>query len=299
MGQYSSYYLYQKYENIGNQGWLPAYPNIYSVDGGGTKSPVIKVEDDPACGYVPPELYRWVNLDPTTDYYCEYCGDKVTGTYGESGETFMTSCNTSTTLVATDMPVTGLTYAKVGECVTAIGDMAFYSRGVMAGVSIPSTVTSIGASAFTNCDSLTDCILPDSVTSIGSGAFKDCISLSNFVLWDSVTTFGSESTFENCDSLISINIPTGLTSIPDACFKSCGALSEITIPSGITSIGINAFYGCGGLLSITLKGTTPPTLETGAFDYTNDCPIYVPTSAVDTYKAAWSSYSSRIRAITT
>lgn len=298
MGQYTSYYLYQKYEKIGNQDWLPAYPNIYSVDGDGTMPYSARTEDDPACGYVPPELYRWVNLDPTTDYYCEYCGDKVTGTYGESGETFMTSCNTSTTLVAIDMPVTGLTYAKVGECVTEIGDSAFSSRGVLAGVSIPSTVTSIGASAFTNCDSLIDCILPDSVTSIGAGAFRDCISLANFVLWDTVTTIG-DSAFRNCDSLISINIPTGLTSIPSYCFESCGALSEVTIPTGVTSIGDDAFRYCGGLIGITVKATTPPTLGSNALDNTNDCPIYVPTSAVDTYKASWSSYSSRIQAITT
>ena len=296
MGQHSSYYLYQKYAKYGSQDWLPVYPYAYSIDAEGTMPLVIKLENDTACGYVPPELYRWINLDPATDYYCEYCGIKASGTYGTSGDTFIVNCNTSTTLVSSDLPYTGITYVNVGECVTEIGNNAFKSNATLSGVSIPSTVTSIGTSAFTNCQGLIDCILPDSVTSIGSGAFKDCISLSNFVLWDSVTTLGRESTFENCDSLISINIPTGLTSIPDACFKSCGALSEITIPSGITSIGINAFYGCGGLLSITLKGTTPPTLETGAFDHTNECPIYVPCDCVDIYKNAWSNsyYTGRI-----
>jgi hypothetical protein len=35
------------------------------------------------------------------------------------------------------------------------------------------------------------------------------------------------------------------------------------------------------------------------FDSTNNCPIYVPSGSVNTYKAAdgWSNYASRIKAI--
>lgn len=305
MSQYTSYYLYQKFEKRGDQDWLPVYPNVYSADGDGTMPPVIKQEDDSACGYTPPAepQYRWVNLDPSVDYYCLDCGTdgvKISGTYGESGETFSVNCDSSTTLTSADTAAySGMTYAKIGNCVTEIGDLVFFAKSGLSGVSIPSIVTTIGASAFTNSNALIDCALPSSITSIGGTAFANCTSLSNIVLWDSITSIGNYA-FYNCDSIISINIPTGLTSISDFCFRDCGALSEITIPIGITNIGAGAFYGCTGLISITCLATTPPTLGDAAFTNTNDCPIYVPASAVDTYKAAsgWSSYSSRIRAIT-
>ena len=73
--QYTSYYLYQKYEKRGDQDWLPCYPNIFSVDGEGTMPLVIKTENDPECGYTPPTepIYRWYNIPITTDYVCDTC----------------------------------------------------------------------------------------------------------------------------------------------------------------------------------------------------------------------------------
>lgn len=75
MNQYNSYYLYQKYEKRGNQDWLPCYPNIFSVDGDGTMPLVLKQENDQACGYIPSgeTMYRWVNMDITTNWVCEDC----------------------------------------------------------------------------------------------------------------------------------------------------------------------------------------------------------------------------------
>ena len=75
MGQYTSYYLYQKYVKIGQQEPTPVYPNVFSVDGEGTMPISTKTEYDTACGYVPPvvEEYRWVNLPIETDYICDDC----------------------------------------------------------------------------------------------------------------------------------------------------------------------------------------------------------------------------------
>ena len=49
MSQINSYYLYKKYEKRGNQPWLPVFPNVWSVDGDGTKPLVIKESADPSC----------------------------------------------------------------------------------------------------------------------------------------------------------------------------------------------------------------------------------------------------------
>lgn len=73
--QYTSYYLYQKYEKRGSQDWLPCYPNIFSVDGEGTMPLSAKTVNDPECGYKPPAepIYRWYNMPITTDYVCDVC----------------------------------------------------------------------------------------------------------------------------------------------------------------------------------------------------------------------------------
>lgn len=87
--QYTSYWLYQKYEKRGSQEAIPVYPNVYSVDADGTMSKVIKIENDAACGYVPTGTtqYRWVNLDPSVDYYCDECPPAPQYRWVESGTT--------------------------------------------------------------------------------------------------------------------------------------------------------------------------------------------------------------------
>ena len=72
MGRYTSYYTYQKFEKRGEQDWIPAYPNTWSIDGEGTMPLSIKMENDPACGYVPPSepIYDWAVKD-ASEYICE------------------------------------------------------------------------------------------------------------------------------------------------------------------------------------------------------------------------------------
>lgn len=55
MGQYTSYYLYQRQEKIGDQDWQPCYPNQFSIDGDGEMPLVVKSSADTNCGYVQPQ----------------------------------------------------------------------------------------------------------------------------------------------------------------------------------------------------------------------------------------------------
>ena len=165
-------------------------------------------------------------------------------------------------------------------------------------IDIPNSVTTIGTMAFRSCSSLTRCTIGSGVTSIGEQAFYKCISLTSIVIPNSVTNI-YDSAFADCSGLTSIDIPNSVTTIGTMAFQDCSGLTSCTIGSGVTSISVSVFQRCSGLTSVTVNATTPPTLGTNAFNYTNNCPIYVPSASVETYKSTsgWSSYASRIQAI--
>jgi len=139
---------------------------------------------------------------------------------------------------------------------------------------IPSSVTAIGDAAFTLFSTLTTISIPSSVTSIGSAAFQYCTGLTNITLPSALTTIGSHG------------------------FNGCTSLTSITIPASVTNMGQTAFKDCSSLTKITCVSNTPATIGTYIFDNTNNCPIYVPGTAVNTYKSApiWSNYQARIQA---
>ena len=113
-------------------------------------------------------------------------------------------------------------------------------------------------------------------------------------------TIIGNSAFSGCTNLTSVTIPNSVTSIGGGAFRECTGLTSVTIPNSVTSIVFGAFRYCSGLTSIVIEATTPPALGNSAFNDTNNCPIYVPSESVETYKAAskWSTYASRIQAIT-
>ena len=191
-----------------------------------------------------------------------------------------------------------LTNIDIPSGITSISNGVCQNCSSLTGITIPSGVTSIGSSAFEGCSNLTSISLPSSVTSIGGGAFEGCSSLTSITIPSGVTSIGS-SGFKGCSSLTGITIPSDATSIGSSAFEGCSSLTSITIPSGVTSISSYAFSSCSALTSVTCLRTTPPTLSSYVFNNTNNCPIYVPSGSVDTYKSAsgWRNYASRIQAL--
>lgn len=213
---------------------------------------------------------------------------------------------------------------------TSIQHSAFADSGLVSFAapnvtSIPEYIDVSRNSIFNGCKDLQEVTL-DKVTKIPNQCFISNTKLRTLnIRFELLESIGYRS-FENCSSLkININAPI-LTSLAGQAFKGSGLLS-ISIPKiktlsddggtiftvsqlssvpglkkvvleDIETIGYRAFQNDSSLISLVINNTTPPTLGSEAFRGTpSTMSIYVPDSAVDTYKAAsgWSSYESRIK----
>ena len=208
---------------------------------------------------------------------------------------------------------TSLTYSYVESThtltISGTGEMADYDTDPLPWASykddityieIKDGVTSICAWAFSNCSKLTSVTIGSGVTSIGSGAFCYCNNLMSVTIPTSVTSI-SNGVFYECAGLTSVTIPAGVTSIGKNAFYGCTGLTSITIPSSVTSISEAAFHSCTGLTSVIIHATSLTTYGECAFENNKaGRKIYVPSSAVDTYKnrTEWYAYKEDIVAIT-
>lgn len=219
----------------------------------------------------------------------------------------------------------------IPNSVTEIGMDAFRYAENLTNFVLPESINIISGGAFGDCTSLTNIFIPKSVTQIDNSAFMGCSNSTlnvavdaenpnydsrdncNGIIETATDTmfFGCRNsiipntvkslvyTFQGCSNLTEITIPEGVTYIGWTAFTGCSGLTgNLTIPSTVTSLNFACFSGCTGLDSFTFLSTTPPSLSwaKNEFDGTT-CPIYVPATSVDAYKASWTTYASRIQAI--
>lgn len=109
-------------------------------------------------------------------------------------------------------------------------------------VIIPDCVTAIGENAFYYCDNLQLVSGCAGVVTLGSGAFSECVRLASIVL-GKVEEIGDEA-FDSCVALKSLELPETLTKIGKYAFCNCKGLTSITLPKSLTEIGNDAFIFC-------------------------------------------------------
>ena len=83
-------------------------------------------------------------------------------------------------------------------------------------------------------------------------------------------------------------------------FRDCTGITSVSIPSTVTALGSYVFEGCTNLSSITFTAAEPAAL-TNSTSLPYDIPIYVPSAAIATYKAAesWKEHKDQIMAVGT
>ena len=216
-----------------------------------------------------------------------------------------------------------------------IGSNAFEDCDALTNVILGNSITEIGIEAFEECDNLKDITIGNRVTTIWNNAFLDCYSLTNVYIsdlsawcnisfrrsnsdedYDSNPLWGSKLYLNN-NLVTELVIPNDVTYISTAAFCGLSNITQINIHDNVTGIGSFAFYDCSAtnvvigkgvtsigsyafwnsdVTSIVLESETPPTLGSSVFNGGNNLKLYVPKTAVDTYKAAasWVSFVNNI-----
>ena len=184
-----------------------------------------------------------------------------------------------------------------GSALTVVNEDGFGSNEYADGKGIltfDGDVTTIPAGIFKETAALRSVSLPETVTEIATNAFKDCSTLISVSIQEGVTYLGG-NVFDGCNSLYEIQLPGTITYIGSFAFKG-SAIKKIILPEKIERIAEWGLYGVTGMGSITIVKEVPFRIGARAFDETGDCPIYVPSQSLDTFKAAsvWKEYAKRI-----
>ena len=140
-----------------------------------------------------------------------------------------------------------------GYTVTGIAEWAFEESNLTS-VTIPDCVTVIGQGAFYNCQSLANITIPESVVTIEYGAFYNCRSLTSITIPESVTTLG-DSAFSSCRGLTSVTLSGNVTSFGNFVFGQCFAVKVVIISDSVTKIGAFSFYNSSIIETVYYEGS--------------------------------------------
>ena len=314
MSEYTSYYLYQRYEKRGDQPWLPSYPNTLSIDGDGTMPLVVKEEDDPQCGYVPPltPIYEWRLV---SGYLCDECGSTQYRWY-----TISTFCDGNDLYAHQKKQYSsdGVTWIDVSPSETQDIIIEYDSDDCQEPTPTqyrwyPSGTTCIDYDKWQNNikqqstdggETWENVSPPEySASTVIEYNSEDCgyvIGTKWFVTYTGGTTSSAQ-----CDSssaitsgeisthsaVTSVQIGDCVTSIGYKALSNCRSLTSVTIGSGVTSIGTNAFYYCTSLTSVIIPNSVTSIGNSAFYECRSLTSITIPNSVTSISEWAFGSCS--------
>lgn len=120
---------------------------------------------------------------------------------------------------------------------------------------------------------------------------------------EGMTTLGRRLFYYRQNLVGDVVLPESITALSNnECFAMCTSVTSVTIGANCSAINSTVFQSMGSnMKALIINRETPPTLSGSLpLSGTGSCIIYVPDSAVETYKTAqyWDYYaSSRIKGI--
>lgn len=158
---------------------------------------------------------------------------------------------------------------------------------------IPEGVREIAYGAFYNCDNLEVVNLPTTLEAVGQDGFRYCDNLSKLNV-QSAVTYGAHSLDYLKIQEIILNY-----SVLRKTIEYASLLKKVIFAANVTSVDDIVVANCAAVKVIIFQGTKPPTFATTTFlsgVTLNNLKIYVPDSALNTYKsvANLSGYVNRI-----
>lgn len=249
------------------------------------------------CGYIAPQ-YRWQKA-ASTDYACVNYDKHYKEYYQVSYDGGTTWQNVSPEQTRTSSDIIETNSADCGYP-QAVGMVIVNQQYPWINITgadntirrsdLEAALTSTQIANITELNLFTNC------KHIANGAFQGLTKLYFITnMGVNLETIG-DNAFNGCTLLEQIQWHDYIKTIGANAFKNT-KVENVVLPETLTSIGDGAFSGCSSMLQVVLLGKTPPRLSSNshAFDGST-CKIYVPSSAVSTYKNAtgWSKYASRI-----
>ena len=144
-------------------------------------------------------------------------------------------------------------------------------------------VTEIAPKAFENNKEVTSVTIPGTVTEVGEGAFSGTSNLTNVTIssGEGTINFGND-VFEG-SNLKEVYQGRNTDGNP---FAGQTTITGVTVGGNVTEIGAGEFAGSTGIKNIEFEGTTPPAVDSSAFDNTvkNNAQVRVPAEAEEEYK---------------
>lgn len=191
---------------------------------------------------------------------------------------------------------------SIPQGVTVISQFAFSNTGLNGTLQLHDGITTIMNDAFSGSPLKGELVLPKNLTMVGIGAFYGCDFSGELKLPANIASIGDKAFAYNWRLIGILEFPEGIQSIGAGAFAKCSGIEGLVFPESLESIRYEASYyeeggafqDCFGIGSIVCKGSTPPYVQTGAFDGVakDNFTLEVPESAIQQYQAAsgWSDF---------